>query len=165
MLRSSPCESSSMCGGEENDLDQRNLQMNLSENMLIRLWQMSIINSMHALHVPKSFLGKAGLWLKLEERDFVNGNCTTALIPFGVSLLEAEVRESERERPSGMIHRWDNINNDTTRAAPMEILDSSPVFWAARCSRGWETTGKWASDKRGPQSSGWAQDCPLNLLK
>jgi len=27
-----------------------------------------------------------------------------------------------------MIHRWDNINNDTTRAAPVEVLDSSPVF-------------------------------------
>lgn len=95
----------------------------------------------------------------------MNGNCTTALIPFGVSLLEAGVRESEREGPSGMIHRWDNINNDTTRAAPVEVLDSSPVFSKARCSKWVGTTGKWASDKHGPQSSGWAQDCckPLEI--
>lgn len=140
--------------------------MNLNRNMLIHLWQMSIINATQAPNVLKSLLGKVGLWLRLEEKDFGNGNCTTPLIPFGTSLLETEVREAERERPSGMIHRWDNINNCTTRAASVGISDSSPVFLTAESSSGWQTaSGKYASEKYGAQSSGWAQGCAVKLLK
>lgn len=100
---------------------------------------MSLINAMQAPNVLKSFLGKVRLPLKLEEKDFVNGNCTAALIPFGTSLLEAKGKETERERPSGMIRRWDNINNYTTRAVSVEMSDSSPVCLAGQSSSGWQT--------------------------
>jgi len=99
---------------------------------------MSLINATQAPNVLKSFLGKVRLSLKLEEQDFVNGNCTAALILFGTSLLEAEGRETESERPSGMIRRWDNINNYTTRAASVEMSDSFPVCLADLSSSGWQ---------------------------
>lgn len=144
-----------VCGGEEIDLDQQNLQMNLNENMLIRLWQMSLINAAQAPNVLKSFLGKVRLPLNLEEKDFVNGNCTAALIRFGRSLLEAEGRETERERPWGMICRWDNINNYTTRAASVEMAGSSPVCLANWSSSGWRrVSGNHGAEIDGPQSFG-----------
>lgn len=93
---------------------------------------------MQAPNVLKSFLGKVRLPLKLEEKDFVNRNCAVTLIPSGTSLLEEEGRETERERPSGMIHRWDNTNNYTTRPASLEMSDSSPICLADQSSSGWQ---------------------------
>lgn len=56
---------------------------------------MSLINATQAPNALKSFLGKVRLPLKLEGKDFVNGNYTAALIPFGTSLLEAKGRDRE----------------------------------------------------------------------